>query len=177
MTKGLKVSLIIKKRPISFMWDDVIDVCRHHDLSILEALFTIGVLRDETISKLLPPVCVPARVRIARDLHALLLTPLGCLSLGLSVTLGACLLVAVAVTIAAKNRAVTSRICAQGEQWHDEPQKKASLTQRGPTFPYLPLFLAGTTKQPSGCLQTSQKHWLSRFDVIVLCFQDFFKPN
>ena len=60
---------------------------------------------------------------------------------------------------------------------YGSPKKKASLTQRVSTFPYLPLFLAGTTKQPSGCLHTSQKHWLSNFVVIVLCFQKFFKPN
>lgn len=112
MTKGLKVSLVVKKRSISFMWDDVIDVGRHHDLSMLEALFTIGVLRDEAISKLLPTVRVTAGVRIARDLHALLLTSLGGLSLGLSVTLGACLLVAFTVAVATRHRAVTSGICA-----------------------------------------------------------------
>lgn len=94
------------------MWDDVIDVGRHHDLSLPEALFTIGVLRDETISKLLPPVCVAARVRIARDLHALLLTPLGCLSLCLGVTPGACFLVAFTVAVATRHGAVTARICA-----------------------------------------------------------------
>lgn len=159
------------------MWDDVIDVGRHHDLSLPEALFTIGVLRDETISKLLPPVCVAARVRIARDLHALLLTPLCCLGLCLGVTPGACLLVAVAVTIAAKNRAVTSRVGAESEERHIHlEKKKPRLRSEARPFPYFPL-LQGATKQPSGCLQTSQKHWLSRFDVIVLCFQDFFKPN
>lgn len=121
------------------MWDDVIDVGRHHDLSLPEALFTIGVLRDETISKLLPPVCVAARVRIARDLHALLLTPLCCLGLCLGVTPGACLLVAVAVTIAAKNRAVTSRVGAESEERHIHLEKKAPLTQRGPTFSLLSL--------------------------------------
>lgn len=121
------------------MWDDVIDVGRHHDFSLLEALFTIGVLRDEAISKLLPTVRVTAGVRIARDLHALLLTSLGGLSLGLSVTLCACLLVAVAVTIAAKNRAVTSRVGAESEERHIHLEKKAPLTQRGPTFSLLSL--------------------------------------
>lgn len=177
MTKGLKVPLVVEEGAITLVRYDVIDVGRHHDLSLLEALFTIGVLRDEAITQLLPSVRVSACVRVARDLYALLLTSLGGFSLGLSVTPGACFLMAFTVAVATRHGAVTSRICAQGEQWHDEPQKKASLTQRGPTFPYFPMFLPGMTKQPSGCLQTSQKHWLSHFGYIVLCFQNFFKPN
>lgn len=112
MAKCLKVILVVEEGAVALVRDDVVDVCRHHDLSILEALFTIGVLRDETISKLLPPVCVPARVRIARDLHALLLTPLGCLGLCLGVTPGACFLVASTVAVATRHGAVTARICA-----------------------------------------------------------------
>lgn len=112
MTKGLKVLLVVEKGSVSLVWNDVVDVCRHHDLPLLEALFTVRVLGDETITQLLPAVRVPARVRIARDLHALLLTPLGCLSLCLGVTPGACFLVAFTVAVATRHGAVTARICA-----------------------------------------------------------------
>lgn len=139
MTKGLKVLLVVEKGSVSLVWNDVVDVCRHHDLPLLEALFTVRVLGDESISQFLPPIRVAARVRIARDLHALLLTPLCCLGLCLGVTPGACLLVAVAVTIAAKNRAVTSRVGAESEERHIHLEKKAPLTQRGPTFSLLSL--------------------------------------
>ena len=106
MTKGLKVLLVVEKGSVSLVWNDVVDVCRHHDLPLLEALFTVRVLCDEAITQLLPAVRVPARVRIARDLHALLLTPLGCLGLCLGVTLGACFLVAVTVAVATRHGAV-----------------------------------------------------------------------
>ena len=123
MTKGLKVPLVVEERPISLVRDDVIDVGRHHDLSLLEALFTIGVLRDEAISKLLPPVRVPARIRIARDLHALLLTSLGGFSLCLGVTPGACFLVAFTVAVATRHGAVTSWIGTQCKERHIIPIK------------------------------------------------------
>lgn len=139
MAKCLKVILVVEEGAVALVRDDVVDVCRHHDLSLLEALFTIGVLRDEAITQLLPSVRVSACVRVARDLYALLLTPLGGLSLGLSVTLGACLLVAFTVAVATRHGAVTSRVGAECEQWHDEPRKKAPLTQRGPTFSLLSL--------------------------------------
>lgn len=112
MTKGLKVLLVVEKGSVSLVRDDVVNVCRHHDLSLLEALFTIGVLRDETISKLLPSVRVAASVRIACDLDSLLLTPLGSLGLCLVVTLGTCFLVTFAVAIASRHRAVAAGICA-----------------------------------------------------------------
>lgn len=118
MTKGLKVLLVVEKGSVSLVRDDVVNVCRHHDLSLLEALFTIGVLRDETISKLLPSVRVAASVRIACDLDSLLLTPLGSLGLCLGVTLGTCFLVTFAVAIASRHRAVASRIGTQSEEWH-----------------------------------------------------------
>lgn len=139
MTKGLKVPLVVEEGSITLVRYDVIDVGRHHDLSLLEALFTIGVLRDEAISKLLPSVRVSACVRVARDLYALLLTPLGGLSLGLSVTLGACLLVAFTVAVATRHGAVTSRVGAESEERHIHLEKKAPLTQRGPTFSLLSL--------------------------------------
>lgn len=135
MAKGLKVLLVVEKGSVSLVWDDVVDVCRHHDLPLLEALFTIRVLCDEAITQLLPAVRVPARVRVACDLHALLLTPLGCLGLCLGVTPGACFLVASTVAVASRHRTVTAGVGTKCEQWHDEPQKKASLTQRGSTFP------------------------------------------
>lgn len=118
MAKGLKVPLVVEEGAVALVRDDVIDVGRHHDLSMLEALFTIGVLRDEAISKLLPTVRVTAGVRIARDLHALLLTSLGGLSLGLSVTLGACLLVALTVALTTRHWAVAPRIRTDSQQWH-----------------------------------------------------------
>lgn len=123
MTKGLKVPLVVEEGAVALVRDDVIDVGRHHDLSMLEALFTIGVLRDEAISKLLPTVRVTAGVRIARDLHALLLTSLGGLSFGLSVTLGACLLVAFTVAVATRHGAVTSWIGTQCKERHIIPIK------------------------------------------------------
>lgn len=112
MTKGLKVLLVVEKGSVSLVRDDVIDVGCHHDLALLEALFTVGMLCDEAISKLLPTIRVTAGVRIACDLHALLLSSLGGLSLGLGVTPGACFLVAFTVAIATRHRAVTSGICA-----------------------------------------------------------------
>lgn len=62
MTKGLKVPLVVEEGSISLVRDDVIDVGRHHDLSLLEALFTIGVLGDESISQFLPPIRVAAGI-------------------------------------------------------------------------------------------------------------------
>lgn len=123
MTKGLKVLLVVEKGSVSLVWNDVVDVCRHHDLPLLEALFTVRVLGDESITQLLPSVRVPARVRIARDLHALLLTPLGCLGLCLGVTLGTCLFVTVTVAIAARHWAVTAGISTQSEERHIIPIK------------------------------------------------------
>lgn len=146
------------------MWDDVIDVGRHHDLSMLEALFTIGVLRDEAISKLLPSVRVSACVRVARDLNALLLTSLGGLSLGLSVTPGACFLVAFTVAVATRHGAVTSRICAQGEQWHDEPQKKSLAYAARPDLSLLSCVSSGhdkgATRLPNTALTTGLQIFL-----------------
>lgn len=118
MTKGLKVLLIVEERSISFVRDDVVDVCRHHDLSLLEALFAVRMLGDEAITQLLPSVRVTAGVRIACDLYALLLSPLGGLSLGIGVTFGTCLLVPIAVTVASWHRAVTPWIRTDSQQWH-----------------------------------------------------------
>lgn len=123
MAQGLKVPLVVEKGSVSLMWNDVVDVCRHHDLSLLKALFTVRVLGDESITQLLPAVRVPARVRIARDLHALLLTPLGCLGLCLGVTPGACFLVAFTVAVATRHRAVTSWIGTQCKERHIIPIK------------------------------------------------------
>lgn len=123
MTKGLKVPLVVEEGAVALVRDDVVDVCRHHDLPLLEALFAVRMLGDEAITQLLPAVRVPARVRIARDLHALLLTPLGCLGLCLGVTLGTCLFVTVTVAIAARHWAVTAGISTQSEERHIIPIK------------------------------------------------------
>ena len=112
MAKCLKVILVVEEGAVALVRDDVVDVCRHHDLPLLEALFAVGMLGDEAITQLLPSVRVSACVRVARDLHALLLTSLGGLILGLSVTPGACFLVPFTVAIATRHRAVTSGICA-----------------------------------------------------------------
>lgn len=123
VAQGLKVPLVVEKGSVSLVWNDVVDVCRHHDLPLLEALFTVRVLGDESITQLLPAVRVPARVRIARDLHALLLTPLGCLGLCLGVTPGACFLVAFTVAVATRHGAVTSWIGTQCKERHIIPIK------------------------------------------------------
>lgn len=62
MTKGLKVLLVVEKGSVSLVWNDVVDVCRHHDLPLLEALFTVRVLGDESISQFLPPIRVAAGI-------------------------------------------------------------------------------------------------------------------
>lgn len=118
MTKGLKVLLVVEKGSVSLVWNDVVDVCRHHDLPFFEALLTVGMLSDESVSQLLPSVRVTAGVRIACDLYALLLSPLGGLSLGIGVTFGTCLLVPIAVTVASWHRAVTPWIRTDSQQWH-----------------------------------------------------------
>ena len=50
MTKGLKVPLVVEEGAVALVRYDVVDVCRHHDLPLLEALFTVRVLGDESVS-------------------------------------------------------------------------------------------------------------------------------
>lgn len=96
----------------------MVDVCRHHDLPFFEALLTVGMLSDESVSQLLPSVRVTAGVRIACDLYALLLSPLGGARLRFSVAFLAGVLVALTVALTTRHWAVAPRIRTDSQQWH-----------------------------------------------------------
>lgn len=118
MAQGLKVPLVVEKRPITFVRDDVIDVGRHHDLSMLEALFAVRMLGDEAITQLLPAVRVAALVRVARLLHSAQLSLLGSARLRFSVAFLAGVLVALTVALTTRHWAVAPRIRTDSQQWH-----------------------------------------------------------
>lgn len=124
MAQRLEVGLIKEQLRAATVRLDVIDIGRWCDAPFFKASLAVWVLKNEALSKRLPSCTVAALSSRPFQLAAPGVSALLGLRHDYRVPFLALFLVPIAVAIAAKHRTVTSRICAQGEQWHDEPQKK-----------------------------------------------------
>lgn len=58
MAKGLQIRLVEEKPCASPVRDDVVHIRRFRQLSLLQTLLTVGVLKDEALPKRLPSAAV-----------------------------------------------------------------------------------------------------------------------
>ena len=87
MAAALQIRLVVEETMITSVRHDVVNVGRHHNLSLPKTFLTIKVLSDETVAQLFPAVRVPAVIGAPGALDAALLSRLLGAGLGVLITL------------------------------------------------------------------------------------------
>ena len=130
MAKGLQIRLVEEESCASPVRDDVVHIRRFRQLSLLQALLAVGVLKDEAASQCLPsPTIATLRGRSSHLASACIACSLRfCLEFG--VALGAGLGVSVTVALASGDGRVASRIGAECEKGHSSEEEKGGNPQR-----------------------------------------------